>query len=326
MCKKLIQSPINYVGSKFELVDKILPHFPKQIDTFLSLFDDGCVVGINVNANHVVFHIDDTCLLQMYIKFQDESKGEILDLIDDTIKKYDLSRSEKKGYKFYGCERSIGLASYNRERFNKLRSDFNEESPLWEGVTNLDKYYVPTDYVVKLYVLCVFAFNNQIRFSRWRKFTSDVGNHDFNKEMRSKLCTFIDRVHGGSYSFAGQSLGNYEFWIRGGALQSKDFVYCESPYLISCNEEDGYREKNERYLYSLFDKLNKNDIKFALLSKLSSNGKTNETLVEWLNNRDYRRIDLRCDYTNSSYQKKDKTSLTEEVLIVNYGEMDKWKN
>ena len=50
--KKMIQSPLNYTGGKYKLLNQILPHFPDNTDTFVDLFCGGCNVGVNVNARH----------------------------------------------------------------------------------------------------------------------------------------------------------------------------------------------------------------------------------------------------------------------------------
>ena len=52
----MIQSPLNYTGGKFKLLPQILPHFPKDIDVFVDLFCGGCNVGINVEANTVIYN------------------------------------------------------------------------------------------------------------------------------------------------------------------------------------------------------------------------------------------------------------------------------
>jgi len=54
--KQIIQSPLNYTGGKFKLLNQILPHFPEDIDVFLDLFCGGCNVGINVNADNMIFN------------------------------------------------------------------------------------------------------------------------------------------------------------------------------------------------------------------------------------------------------------------------------
>ena len=69
------------------------------------------------------------------------------------------------------------------------------------------------------------------------------------------------------------------------------------------------------------DKLHSNNIKFALSNVLHSKNKENSILINWANKNSnkYRVIHLNYDYNNSNYQVKDKDSVTEEVLIINYG-------
>ena len=66
--------------------------------------------------------------------------------------------------------------------------------------------------------------------------------------------------------------------------------------------------------------LHSNNIKFALSNVLRSKGKENSILINWTNKNSnkYRVINLNFDYNNSNYQVKDKNSVTEEVLIINY--------
>ena len=103
----------------------------------------------------------------------------------------------------------------------------------------------------------------------------------------------------------------------------KTFVYVDPPYLITCatyNEQDGWNETLEKELLKYLDKLHERGIRFALSNVLHSKGKENKILIEWINNNigKYRVIYLDYTYSNSNYQTKDRTSKTDEVLIVNY--------
>lgn len=94
-------------------------------------------------------------------------------------------------------------------------------------------------------------------------------------------------------------------------------------YLITCatyNEQGGWSEEDEKDLLSFLDELNDRNIRFALSNVLRSKGKENSILIEWLekNAEKYKAIRLNYSYSNSNYQTKDKSSVTEEVLITNY--------
>jgi adenine-specific DNA-methyltransferase len=302
--RKIIQSPLNYTGGKFKLLDQILPHFPDRIDTFVDLFCGGCNVGVNISAERVIFNDNSSHLLYLYNTFKNLGKETVLNMIDNVIKRYGLSRSTKNGYDFYGCDSSAGLGDYNREPFLRLRKDFNKKN---------EDY----GYYIMLYTLIVYAFNNQIRFNSKGEFNLPVGKRDFNDNMKSKLCTFIDQLRRGNYTFSCVDFREFDTTV----LTGNSLVYCDPPYLITCatyNEQDAWNEQCERDLYAMLDTLNKRKIKFALSNVLSSKGKKNTMLSEWLNQRNYRTIHLNYSYSNSNYQTKNKTDSADEVLIVNY--------
>ena len=152
----MIQSPLNYTGGKYKLLPQILPLFPKDIDVFVDLFCGGCNVGINVDCNWVIYNDLNENLLYLYNTFKNLDKKSVLEWIYEIIEKYNLSLVSKHGYDYYGCESSKGLGNYNREGYLRLRADFNQK----HANENFDYYYY-----VMLYVIIVYAFNNQIRFN-----------------------------------------------------------------------------------------------------------------------------------------------------------------
>jgi len=305
--KEVIQSPLNYTGGKFKLLPQILPHFPQDVECFIDLFCGGGNVGINAPCNKVIFNDNNSLLRFVFGTFKNMDKQATFELIDNIIEKYGLSNTEKYGYEYYGCNSAEGLAKYNSEAFLKLREDFNRN-------TNLDY-----NYYITLFVLIVYAFNNQIRFNRKGEFNLPVGKRDFNKKMREKLSSFIDRLKSGDYKFE-----SYDFReLPNKDWNDKTFVYVDPPYLITCatyNEQDGWNETLEKELLNYLDNLHERGIRFALSNVLHSKGKENKILIEWINNNigKYRVIYLDYTYSNSNYQTKDRTSKTDEVLIVNY--------
>ena len=306
----MIQSPLNYTGGKFKLLPQILPLFPANINTFVDLFCGGCNVGINVDCQNVIYNDLDTNLLYLYNTFKNLDKQSIFEWIYEIINKYELSLVSEKGYDYYKCDSSKGLGSYNKEKFLKLRADFNEKRK--KG--NYDYYYY-----VMLYVIIVYAFNNQIRFNSNGEFNLPVGKRDFNKKMQQKLSDFIDKIKEQNCKFTCLDFRKFNIDI----LEKDDFVYVDPPYLITCatyNEQGGWSENDEKDLLLFLDEINRKKIRFALSNVLRSKGKENMILIEWLDKNidKYRAINLNYSYSNSNYQTKDKTSISEEVLIVNY--------
>lgn len=303
----MIQSPLNYTGGKYKLLPQILPHFPDSIDVFVDLFCGGCNVGINVNANKVIYNDIDEHLLYLYNTFKNLDKQSTFEWIHEIIDKYQLSDVSKNGYDYYGCESGKGLGDYNREHYLKLRQDFNTK------IT--EDYY----YYIMLYVIIVYAFNNQIRFNSKGEFNLPVGKRDFNKKMAEKLSAFIDVIQSQNCVFTCKDFRDFD--ISG--LDGNDLVYVDPPYLITCatyNEQGGWNEQSEKDLLAFLDNMSANGMRFALSNVLRSKGKENRLLIDWLgrNGGRYKALSLDYSYSNSNYQTKDKSSPAEEVLIVNY--------
>lgn len=303
--KEIISSPLNYTGGKFKLLPQILPLFPSIKGTFVDLFCGGCNVGINVDCNHVIFNDTNQALNSLYGTLKNLDKSVLFNQIETIIDKYELSRSNDEGYEYYGCESSKGLGPYNKERFLKLRADFN-------AYNNKDYYYY-----IMLYVLIVYSFNNQIRFNKNGEFNLPVGKRDFNTKMERKLSKFVDRLKSGNYSFLCKDFKEIDL----DEFTSDDFIYADPPYFITCatyNEQNAWTEDDERDLYKYLDAANARGIRFALSNVISSEGKTNQILTEWLNSNKYKTIHLEYGYSNSNYQKKDRQTGSDEVLIINY--------
>ena len=102
--------------------------------------------------------------------------------IEKIIEKYGLSNTKKNGYAYYNCNSSDGLGKYNKEKFLKLREDFNR-------LKEKNK-----DYYEMFFTLIIFSFNNQIRFNNNGEFNLPVGKRDFNAKMHEKVETFLDRL------------------------------------------------------------------------------------------------------------------------------------
>ena len=302
----MVASPLNYTGGKFKLLPQILPLFPQEIDTFVDLFCGGGNVGANVRANAVFFNDFDCHVIGILSAFKAIPKEEIIQFIDHTIEDYQLSNVSINGYAFYHCDSAKGLGQYNRNQFLQLRKDFN-------NLPQRDYHYY-----LLLYVLVIFSFNNQIRFNQSGKFNLPVGKRDFNDKMQSKLSQFIDKLQEVNCVFSNADFRQIDIE----QFNENDFVYADPPYLITCatyNEQGGWTEQLEHDLYEFLNNLHAHNIRFALSNVLTSKGNTNTILQQWLeDNPQYNCHHLNYTYSNSNYQVKDRTLVSDEVLITNY--------
>ncbi len=302
----MIQSPLNYTGGKYRLLPQILPLFPSKIKCFVDLFCGGCNVGINVSAEKYIYN--DCCepLIELYSVMQGMESVAFIGKVNEIIKQYELSDVKLYGYDYYKCNSSDGLGKYNKDKYTKLKVDFNKLDTKNE------------DYYIMLYVLIVFAFNNQIRFNQSGEFNLPIGKRDFNQKMYDKVSAFINTMHDQNASFLSKDFRK----IHIANLTNKDFVYADPPYLITCaeyNERGGWTEKDETDLLALLDDLTNRRVKFALSNVIESKGKENTILKQWIESRpNYKMIELNYSYNNSSYQRQNKEKKTREVLVINY--------
>lgn len=279
-----IKSPLNYIGGKYKLLDKIVPLFPTEIETFVDLFAGGGDVFINSKADKFV--VNDIMFPVIGI-FKDLSLMDTESIflgIDNLIRKYELSKS-------------------NREGYNQLRNNYNNE---------------PSS--IKLLCLIAFGFNHQIRFNSNHKFNNPFGKDrsSFNDKTRHNLMRFITNLKKKNIVFQSNDFRTFNFQDLG----QKDFVYCDPPYLITSGTYNdgkrgftGWSSVEEEELYSKLDQINYRGIKFMLSNVLESKGKTNNILKDWSSK--YEVIQLKMSYSNSNYQRKGDHS-TKEVVVKNY--------
>jgi len=284
----MIRSPLNYTGGKFKLLNQILPLFPNNIETFVDLFCGGCNVGINVSANKIIFNDNLTYLIELYNNFQILGYDKVLEHVLQRIDQYKLTPLNKDGY-------------------NELRNYYN---------TNRNE--------LDLFVLLAYSFNHQIRFNNKHEFNTSFGKikGDFNNSIKKNLEIFVNEIQNQKYSFINQDFYDFDYSI----LTPNDFVYIDPPYLITTGSYNdgkrgfkGWTEKEEYQLFEVINKLNDNNIRFALSNVVQHKGLTNEHLINFIDNNNYKVNYLDYTYFNSNYHTLDRNPNSSiEVLITNY--------
>lgn len=285
-----IKSPLNYIGGKYRILDQIIPKFPKDINKFVDLFGGGFNVGINVDANIVVYNdiISQICELLHY--FSNNSSSSIIKKIEATIEENGLNKN-------------------NNEAFLNLRNKYNHSL-----------YSRQSSKIIDFYCLILYSFNYQIRFNKSMEFNTPFGKNrsSFNSNIKRNLKRFIERLNNMNVQFSNSEFLKFDF----SELSSNDLVYCDPPYLITTGSyNDGNRGikdwtvDDEKALLNLLDNLNKKNIKFALSNVFVANGKKNDILIEW--SKKYNVIEMKNSFNNSNYRRKSKNDI-KEVLVTNY--------
>lgn len=300
---KYIPSAINYTGSKYKLLNQIIPLFPKNYSNFVDLFAGGASVAINTNPkNKILINDNIKPLINLYRYLSVTEYNSVIEDINKLISEYGLTQSSIYGYDYYQANSSKGLASYNKNSYIKLRRDYNNGEFYGNALEN-----------IALYLLIVFGFNNQIRFNKNGEYNLPVGKRDFNKKMKKKLKNFMKILQEKDIIFSSDDFRDII------TLSNDTFIYADPPYSITSatyTENSGWNSKDDADLFEYLDKCHEHGIKFALSNVVQHKGKINEKLLTWAQK--YNIHYLNFNYNNSNYQSTAKSQITHEVLITNY--------
>ena len=309
---KYIKSPLNYTGNKYRILSQIQPYFPKRIKTMVDLFCGGATVGLNTDCERIIFIDNDKNVIGL-LKFLAKSNFEVLlSELEELIERYKLSYSAKKGYAFYkkliaDANQNNGLKEYNKEGFYKLRADYN---------ALLNKH--TAEAYKMLYILMVYAFNNDMRFSQAGDFNLPVGKTDLNKNNIDKLKKYIERVNDIEYEFICADFTSKKVQE---IIKSADFVYMDPPYLITnavYNESGRWKEQNEYEILKFMNYCIEHNKYFVLSNVLEKQGRRNEPLYYWTTTMEehIKIIDIEYHYRSASYNKKNRNAHEREVIII----------
>ncbi|SFU59076.1 adenine-specific DNA-methyltransferase [Clostridium sp. DSM 8431] len=253
------KSPLNYSGSKDQMMPSIIKQLPKHIGTFVDVMGGAFNVGANVVAMDKVYYFEyNKYIFDIIQMLTNTDKNKIIDDVKKVINTFKL---EKK----------------NKDSYLNLRNYYN---------TN-DK---PT---IELFVLSIYAFQNMIRFNSKQGMNTPVGNNEFNEGIEKRILNFKPKTEvlemiNGSYINL-----NYEDFPK------DTVFYFDPPYFITNAEYndgkrglEGWTAKDENELLLFLSKLDEAGYKFMLSNVIKHKGKTNHLLIEWVNQHDFNLIDM----------------------------------
>lgn len=253
-------SPLNFIGGKHDMIDFLKSYIPKKIDTFYDLFAGGFNVGINIDANKIVYNDINFKVRELLEYITDANMKDFYKYISSTIIK-------------------LGLKNEDKESYIKLRDRYNN--------TPIDKRDCRD-----LFLLIMFGFQQQIRFNNKLDYNNPVGQAGFNDKILDKLISFSRITKKKKVFYYSE---DYERFLD--CINKDDFVYLDPPYLITLGSYNdgkrgfnGWNEKEELRLLRFLDCLNKRHIKFMLSNVLTHKDKTNIILKEWIEKNNYKII------------------------------------
>lgn len=278
----VFECPLNYIGSKAKVVPDILRLQPENYDTFIDAFGGGFNVGINITAKKVIYNDLNYLVANLIRSFREHDTYDYLLYIKRIIKKFGLEKANGPAY--------LEARSY----YNSLPAEKRDPR--------------------LLFTIILYGFQQQIRFNSQHDFNNPVGMRWFNDKILEKMISFSRQIKEGNYEFSCQ---NYKE-LRN-KMTPSSFVYFDPPYNLTTGSYndgkrgfDGWNKELESELFSFADDLNQSGVPFMLSYVVEHKGATNQELLDWINKRGYRLIQLGDIIGISGSRRK-------EVLIVNYG-------
>lgn len=273
-------SPLNYIGGKADMIDFIKKNSPKKIDRFIDIFGGGFNVGINFNAEQIIYNDCNFKVKELLEMFRNIETIDLYKYITNMIKKYKLEKGDKESY--------LKI----RELYNS--QDKNIRDPRL------------------LYLLILFGYQQQIRFNSSYDYNNPVGQAGFNDKILEKIISYCRNLKEKNVVFMSEDFE--KMWKH---INKNTFIYLDPPYLITLGSYNdgkrgfnGWNEKEELRLLKFLNKLNSKGIKFMMSNVLEHKGKENNILIDWIKENNYRVIE---------YKEKARKN-RKEVLIVNYSE------
>ncbi len=248
-----IESPLNYMGSKYKMLNNIFDFIGKDYVAFVDVFGGGFNVGINSKAKKIIYNDTNFYLKNLIEMFKKQEAKDILIDIKKRINTYGLKKKNKDAF--------VNL----RKKYNKSKKD-----------------------ILDLYLLLMYGFQQQFRFNSKHEFNNPVGMSDYNENTVLKIIEFSRVLKEKNIILESKDFEKIEC-----NNSSVIFYCDPPYYITLGSYNDGKRgfngwgEKEERRLYAWLDKIDQNKQKFVLSNVLINNNKENSILKKWLEENNY---------------------------------------
>lgn len=281
---KMIETPFNYTGSKFKLLEQLLPVFDYSKPYFVDLFTGGGSIYTNVIDKYQKVIANDiiTDLIGIHKNLT----------LDDTII---LETKE------------LCPGKNNAPGFTELRNSYNEN---------------PTP--SKLWALLLSSTNNMMRFNQKFKYNQTYGDRGWNANTDKKVESFVNHIrqYKDNIRFTSKPFDQIEissdkimFYCDPpyGRIKNEDGTIGKKQI-----SEAGYnafwKEDDDKKLYEYLLRINEKGSSFMVSGVLNHDGNTCWMLDKLISD-GFKYKELNFDYNKVS---RKGTKETTEVIIYNY--------
>lgn len=251
---KYLKSPLNYSGSKDNLISSMVKYLPCHINTFVDVMGGAFNVGANIVAMDKVIYNEYNPFVYNIIKMILETKNRnlLIKEIERIINEHNLSKEDK-------------------EKYLKFR-----------------EFYNCNPKTIYLFILQMFCFQNQMRFNSSLKFNTPIGNCAYNETTKDRIIEFVAKTE--KVEFTNYDFKNIDWTI----YDKDTLFYFDPPYFITnATYNDGRRGFNgwnaelETELLETLTKLHGMGYKFMLSNVIEHKRKKNNILKEWIDTHNF---------------------------------------
>ncbi len=274
------ESPLNYIGSKAKMALFIKQNVSNEFNSFVDAFGGGFNVGINIEANRVVYNDINHFVSNLVASFKITDTYQYILYLKRVIKKFGLIPEDSQSY--------IKVRNY----YNSL--SFEKRDPKL------------------LYAVILYGYNQQIRFNGNHDFNNPVGMRWFNDKVLEKMISFSRVIKEKNIFF--ESKDYHETYYE---LGKKTFTYLDPPYMLTNGSYNdgkrgfqGWNSETEKKFFDFVDKLNDENKSFMISYVLEHKGKVNGQFKEWIKKGGYNIIEVDPVLGNNR----------KEILITNYSD------
>ena len=298
---QIINNGMNYTGGKYELLPIIKQLIPGNINHFYDACAGAGTMGVNIDAKHITNNEIDTNLLKLTKSLSENTAEYNYKKIFGVLNEYDLESVVPKKQMFVEI---LNKYQWSSEPINLTITDYQNHHKVFD-FEYLNRFFrrfkqLTSDYNNSIdkpwemfYVLVVYSFDNTIRYNKYEEFQTTFNERNFSNSLRAKLLLFSKKLveRNNRYSFHSES---YTELLKNILLKDNDFLYFDPPYFITTNaytKKYWKKEQEIEFLKELGELKARIDsktaeginVKFGLSNVIHHSGKTNEMLIDFIN-------------------------------------------
>lgn len=253
----IIKSPLNYSGSKNELINQINKNLPGHISTFVDIMGGAFNVGLNVVADKIVYNEYNPFVYELIKELLSSDPNKTIKYLEKTILKYDLERGNSSKYDLF------------RDKYNKSKKTLD------------------------LYVLTMFCFQNQIRFNSSLDFNTPVGNCAYNSTIIDRLRKFKPKTKDVEFLNEDFLKIDYNSYDKDSLFYfDPPYFITNATYNDGRRGFKGWDSDLETKLLKYITEVHNKGYRFMLSNVIYHKDKENHLLIEWIKTHNLNVVEL----------------------------------